>query len=87
MDGTMIKGNPQEVCLRLAEPFFLEGAGAVHMATCCGRLFAGTTTPKVCRKCDRSPASVIFSSLSEVNFELIPTQPDIVPEAVPDAPS
>jgi hypothetical protein len=75
MDASKIKGDPQETCRRLAEPFFLEGARVVYMATCCHRLFAGTTNPKKCRKCDRSPASVAFNSLAEVNFEMIPDQP------------
>jgi len=79
MDASKIKGNPQDVCNRLAEPFFLEGAQLVYMATCCGRLFAGTTNPKKCRKCDRSPASVAFASLAEVNFEMIPEQETTVP--------
>jgi len=74
MDSNKIKGNPQDVCLRLAEPFFMEGAAVVFMATCCQRLFAGTTNPTKCRKCDRSPASVAFGSLAEVNYELIPDQ-------------
>jgi len=79
MDANKIKGDPQEACKRLAEPFFLYGCAIVYMATCCGRLFAGTTAPVKCRRCDRSPAAVAFNSLAEVNYEMIPEQPALEP--------
>jgi len=87
MDASKINGNPQEAVQTLAEPFFKQGATQVFMAHCCQRIFAGLTNPVKCRVCERSPASAAFSSLAEVNYEMIPEQPERVPDAVPDDPS
>lgn len=73
MDASQIKGDPQLVLQRLLEPYFAQGETSVVVASCCGRLFAGTEVPAKCRVCEKTPEVVRFASLAEVALEKIPT--------------
>lgn len=72
-----IKGDAKEVLRRLVAPFFEQGTKPVHVARCCGRLFAGAETPKGCRVCECVPAYVSFDSLEEADPAHIPAQPEV----------
>lgn len=73
MDASQIKGDPQLVLRRLAEPYFAQGEPFVVMASCCKRIFIGTEVPAKCRVCEQTPEVVKFTSLDEVALEKIPT--------------
>lgn len=76
METSAIRGSSTDVGVRLAKPFFDQGATEVFMATCCGRLYAGIEPPKSCRGCQRTPIVVSFTSIGEVNLAKIPEHED-----------
>jgi hypothetical protein len=54
---------------RLVTPFFEQGAEAVFLSVCCGRLYVGLTPPIKCRTCGTTaPPSHRLGSIVELEF-------------------
>jgi len=68
----------QEALSRLVKPFLDQGT-PTYIARCCGRLYAGTVPPKLCRGCRGSPRSVQIKSLSEASVENLPDGGAVIP--------
>ncbi len=49
----------------LVRPYFQQGDEIVHVATCCGRVFAGTIKPTHCRDHPDRPLDVFTYKVAE----------------------